>query len=94
MLTSSMKLSRPTPFIDKKQMLLQLWHLWGSDAALSSIPVDVSVVVDEGPTLPLASPVLVLDGHSAMKALCWTKVHVIVAMATYVCDMFPPIGRC
>ena len=56
--------------------------------------VDVSIAVDEGPTPPPTSPVLVLDGHSAMKVLCWTKHHIIVAMATYVCDMFPPIGGC
>ena len=70
MLTSSMKLSRPTPSASKKQMLPQLWHLWGSNVALSGLPTDVSIAVDEGPTSPPTSPVLVLDGHSAMKALC------------------------
>jgi hypothetical protein len=75
-------------------MLPQLWHLWGSDASLSGLPADVSVVVDEGPTPPPTSLVLVLDGHSVMNALCWTKRRVIVAMSIYVYDMFPPIGGC
>ena len=71
-------------------MLLQLWHLWGFDAALSGLPIDDFAAVDEGPT----SPVPVLDGYSAMNALCWTKRRVIVAMATCVWEMFPPIGGC
>ena len=70
MLSSSMKLLRLAPSVNKKQMLPQLYHLWGSDVALSGLPVDVSPVVDEEPTPPPTSPVLVLDGHSAMNALC------------------------
>jgi hypothetical protein len=89
-----MKLSQPTPSAAKKQMLPQLWHLWGSDATLSGLPVDVSTVVDEGPAPSPTSPVLVLDGHSAMNALCWTERCVIVAMATYVYELFPPIRGC
>ena len=68
--------------------------MWGSDAALSGLPPDDSRVVDDGPAPPPTSPILVLNGHSAMNALCWTKHHVIVAMATCVCEMFPPIGGC
>ena len=56
-----------------------------------NIALDVSVAVDEGPILLPTSLVLVVDGHSAMKVLRWTKRRVIVAMATYVCDMFPPM---
>ena len=75
-----MKLSRLVPSAGKKQMLPQLWHLWGSDVALFGLPVDVSAAIDEGPTPLPTSPVLVLDGHSAMHALCWTKRCVIVVM--------------
>ena len=75
-------------------MLSQLWHLWGLDAALSGLPVDDFAAVDDGPASLPTSPVPVLDGHSAMNALCWTKHHVIVVMATYVWEMFPPIGGC
>ena len=75
-------------------MLPQLWHLWGSIVALFGLLVDVSVVVDEGPAALPTSRVPVLDGHSATNALCWTKRRVIVAMATCVCEMLPPIGGC
>ena len=94
MLTSFMKLSRPAPSAGKKQMLRQLWHMWGSDVALSGLPVVVSEAVDEGLAPPPTSPVPVLDGHSAMNTLCWTNRCVIVVMATCVCEMFPPIGGC
>lgn len=94
MLTSSMRLSRPTPSVGKKQKLPQLWHLWGSDVTFSGLHDDVSRAVDEEPTPLPTSPVLVLNGCSAMNALCWTKWSVIVTMAIYVCDMFPPIGGC
>ena len=94
MLTSSMKLSRLVPFTSKKQMLPQLWHLWGSGASLCGLPPDDSTIVDDEPTSPPTSLVLVLDEHSAMNALCWTKHHVRVAMATCVWEMFPLIGGC
>ena len=75
-------------------MLLQLWHLWVSSYAPYFLPLDDSTTVDDGPTPLPTSPVLILDGQSAMNALCWTKRCVIVSMATSVCEMFPPIGGC
>ena len=91
---SSMKLSRLVSSVGKKQMLPQLWHLWGSSASLGGLPPDDSTAVDDDPTPPPTSPILVLDGHSLMNALCWTKCHVMVAITTYVWKMFPPIGGC
>ena len=75
-------------------MLPQLWHLWGSDVVLSGLPPDDSGTIDDGLAPLPTSLVLVLGGHSSMNALSWTKRHVIVAMATCVWEMFPPIGGC